>query len=168
MKKKLFLVAGALVLTVSAVGGATYAGMSKEKKVQLLEQRLVEFKANVDNDIAESFDVNLDNLEKLDHKEILNDENQIAIAKKYMEVSMEQEVGDIQPSIYLDKDKNELYILEKKAEGKNILHKYEQKQTRSLSKSSNDSTSNDLKADVWSEVSTDKAKGKVIDFEEVK
>nr|WP_162306370.1 hypothetical protein [Brevibacillus laterosporus] len=39
----------------------------------------------------------------------------------------------------------------------------EQKQTRSLSKSSND-----LKAEVWSEVSTDKAKGKVIDFEEVK
>lgn len=162
MKKSLLFTSLTLVLVFSVIGGA-YANKEMElSKVETLKQRLSEFKEKVDNDIAQSFDINLEELVELDRKVIINDEKYKGITNKLIDVINEQEDGDIIPSVYLDEENNELYILEKKSDGTNVLHKYQPE--NSDAQLSSKSTKFSLK---WSEVENETADGEIIDFEEV-
>lgn len=74
----------------------------------------------------------------------------------------EQEDGDIIPSVYVDEENNELYILEKKSDGTNVLHIFQPEN------SDNHLSSNSTKLSLtWSEVEKETADGEIIDFEEV-
>ncbi|MCM3079624.1 hypothetical protein [Brevibacillus invocatus] len=162
MKKTLLFTSLTLVLVFSVFGGAYANKDLKLSKVETLKQRLSEFKEKVDNDVAQSFEINLDELVELDRKDVLNDEKYIGIGDKLMDVMIEQEDGDIIPSVYLDEENNELYILEKKSDGTNVLHKYQPENSKDQLSSKSSKFSLE-----WSEVEKEEADGEIIDFEEV-
>ncbi|QQE73754.1 hypothetical protein KDJ56_17940 [Brevibacillus composti] len=164
MKKKLLFTILTLLLVFSVFGGAYAKNEAKHSKVELLKQRLVEFRDKVDNDIALSFNINLGNLTQLDRQEIFSNEQYKNIAFTLMDVMIEQEDGDIIPSVYLDEKNNELYILEKKSDGMNVLHKYVTDSVQSLSSVQ---SNEDNHSTQWVEVNLNKADGKIIEFDEI-
>ncbi|KZE47095.1 hypothetical protein AV540_20030 [Brevibacillus parabrevis] len=165
MKKSVLFSGIALALAFSVIG---YANASKQDDMVIVKQRIAEFKEKVDNDIASSFDINLDDLKKLDHKEVLKSEEYKGIAKIVMNIMLEQANGDVVPSIYMDEENNELYILEKQADGTNILHKYSKNNEGYDTERTVDAKNSGTDEESWNEISTEKSEGKIIEFEEVK
>jgi hypothetical protein len=151
-----------LLLAFSVVGGVYASKETSNSKTKLLKQRLAEFRETVDEEIAQSFEISLEDLKELDRQDVLSEEKYKDIAMKFMDLIIEQDEGDIIPSIYLDEENNELYLLEKKSDGTNVLHKFESGKSKMRSSSIDGEESNE-----WVEVITEEADGEIFDFEEV-
>ncbi|MFD1737458.1 hypothetical protein ACFSCX_12925 [Bacillus salitolerans] len=132
MKKKLII--GGITVAVLLSAGAAFADDVKHnafKEPQNEEQEAIkeridsansEFMDNVNQDVLETFDLKLDDYEKLDNQDLYEDDTYKDLHGVLFEVMMSQEDGDIKPTVYVKG--NIAYILEKKADGTNILHEY--------------------------------------------
>lgn len=83
------------------------------------------FKSQVDEDIANAFTIELTSLEKIDHKALGTDSFK-PFETVFIEVITQQKTGDVLPSIYING--NTGYILEKKADGTNVVYRIEKNQ----------------------------------------
>lgn len=135
MKRKLVIlticfVIGSCLAVVAYADPLNYVSFTEpqnqfEQEIkQEIEQRLTRFKNEVDSDILSSSDLSLDGYTLIDNQTFYTDETYkpvaILISK---EVIMQQENGDIIPSVYINGDNG--YVLEKKADGTNHIYYFE-------------------------------------------
>lgn len=154
-KKIIMLFAFILVLCTAAIGGV-YALEQKSEVSQAVKKQIDnqvnQFLAKVDEDVQQSFNLNLAGYEKIDRKALFQDKKayEKSLRSVYMEVIMNQSDGDILPQLYVNAQQNTGYILEKKADGQNVLYTIQKEDGE------------------WRMVDTQEATGNVIEFEEIK
>lgn len=96
-------------------------GIEPESVFKEHEERLEKFREAIKSDFLRTFNVSLDGYTRL------NDEQLAQIFKENKSLlnyyfSINSDVGDIRPYIYMNEIKNHIYILQKKHDGTNILH----------------------------------------------
>ncbi|MEL1135776.1 hypothetical protein AAC978_11385 [Desulfitobacterium sp. THU1] len=107
-----------IVIIISSI---FFTGCTKEVETAA---QLSEFKQEVDQDIAESFNLSLEDLNLMDEMQLNHKEQQYAttMAKVLTQVRNNQDYGDIKESVYLNQDGKNGYIFAKKADGTNYLY----------------------------------------------
>ncbi|WP_102275542.1 hypothetical protein [Cytobacillus massiliigabonensis] len=130
MKKSLIIVAGLFILLVgTSLGSANEKNVyifenptnAKEQEIKdEIEKANNEFLREVNEDVQSSFKLDLTKYEAVELSEIFKNDEYDNLVSILMDVMIEQENGDIVPSVYIKND--EAIILEKKATGKNIYH----------------------------------------------
>lgn len=98
---------------------------SENEEVSKPVTELDRFLRGIDMEIADSFDISLDDYTKAEIKSLISKQNEIyyhSLLSVQSRVISKQNRGDYMPSIYLSKDGKSGYILEKKADGTNCLY----------------------------------------------
>lgn len=134
MKKVIILMVGLVFLLLGASSGVASEkrfhvqkmlfSVEYERKKAEVDYANKQFLAEVGKDIQQSLNLDLEGFEELDLAVLFksNNEEYPGLTRLIFEIMLEQQVGDVQPKLYLNQ--NNVLILEKKADGSNIVHKY--------------------------------------------
>ena len=114
----LILVLGAVLLT----NAQTVDGKDTEDA----RQKANAFLQEVNQDVAASFGLSLADLKKVDEEPLYDQQEDPYVSTLLAvlaQVRRTQDYGDIKPSVYLNQDDQSGFVLEKKADGTNLLYK---------------------------------------------
>jgi hypothetical protein len=96
-------------------------GIEPESVIETIKNRLARDREAVKTEFLSSFNFSLDDFHILDtDKLVLFAKGNKTFNNYYF--SMDMSIGDLIPYVYINKDKDHIYILQKKKDGKNILH----------------------------------------------
>lgn len=123
-----FLVIGSsLVNNTSVVAsqlGHAFKVPTNEAEVKIkkeIDQKINAFRATVNQDVSNSFGLNLESYSEINYKEILSGQHD-ELKNAFFEVVVTQKPGDVMPSVFINNSQNEGYILEKKANGTSVIY----------------------------------------------
>lgn len=133
MKKRFILTAGLVLLLVGAsVGTASEKGffafekpmsIEEQKRKEIVDNANRQFLEEVNQDIQKSLNLDVKDYEQIELSVLYTFEEYKGLGRLVMEVMDELEIGDVQPTLYKNEDK--VLIMYKKADGSNVVHKYE-------------------------------------------
>jgi len=96
-------------------------GIEPESVGKKHEERLDKFREAVKSDFLRTFNISLDGYTRLNEEQLVPILNGNKTLLNYY-FSIDLDVGDIHPYVYMNGNKNHIYILQKKNDGTNILH----------------------------------------------